>query len=155
MPSNAKTDAARRDFPVLTTYPDLDSRFGIPYCRETIWRKRQRGEFPEPIQLGDNSIAWRTSDILAWIEAREREPHVGRRPAAALAARRGKVGEKAANSPLSLRSADLPTGEKGRGRVARANKPSAPRRNPTARASKIGPLVGQGTAPDSIASATA
>ena len=34
--------------------------------KSSIYRKRQTGEFPQPISLGGNSIAWRTIDLDRW-----------------------------------------------------------------------------------------
>ena len=34
--------------------------------KSSIYRKRQKGEFPQPISLGGNSIAWRTIDLDRW-----------------------------------------------------------------------------------------
>ena len=39
---------------------------------QTIWRLRKKGSFPAPLQLSENRIAFRRSDIDAWIEARGR-----------------------------------------------------------------------------------
>src|SRR5947207_1117379 len=33
----------------------------------TIWRRRQAGTFPEPIQLGKHSIGWRRVVIMDWL----------------------------------------------------------------------------------------
>ena len=38
--------------------------------RSTLYRKIKLSQFPEPVQLGPRSVAWRVSDILAWIENR-------------------------------------------------------------------------------------
>ena len=38
--------------------------------RSTVYRKLKLSQFPEPIQLGPRSVAWRASDILAWIDTR-------------------------------------------------------------------------------------
>ena len=38
--------------------------------RSTLYRKIKLQQFPEPIQLGLRSVAWRASDILAWIDTR-------------------------------------------------------------------------------------
>ena len=38
--------------------------------RMTLKRWIESGDFPAPIRLGANSIAWRYSDIKAWLEAR-------------------------------------------------------------------------------------
>lgn len=36
----------------------------------TIWRKYRAGEFPKPIAIGPNSVAWEERAVLAWIDAR-------------------------------------------------------------------------------------
>ena len=38
----------------------------------TIYRMRRKGKFPSPIVLGEKRIAFRESEIEAWIEARDR-----------------------------------------------------------------------------------
>ncbi len=38
----------------------------------TIYRLRRKGRFPAPILVSDKRIAYRESEILAWIEARQR-----------------------------------------------------------------------------------
>ena len=47
---------------------DLCDRLGL--SRTTLHRLRERGDFPEPIQLGPNSVGWLSSDVQAWIESR-------------------------------------------------------------------------------------
>lgn len=42
----------------------------------TLWRMRQRGEFPEPVRLSPGRCGWRRTDIEAWLTERERR--VGR-----------------------------------------------------------------------------
>ena len=37
--------------------------------RSAIYAKMERGEFPRPRQVGPNSVRWRESDIVAWIES--------------------------------------------------------------------------------------
>ena len=32
----------------------------------SIYRRRQKGEFPQPISLGGKAIAWRTIDLERW-----------------------------------------------------------------------------------------
>jgi len=34
--------------------------------RTTAWRLVRSGEFPPPIKISPNRVAWRESDILAW-----------------------------------------------------------------------------------------
>lgn len=36
----------------------------------TIFRLRQRGQFPEPIRLSPGRCAWSRREIAAWIESR-------------------------------------------------------------------------------------
>lgn len=40
--------------------------------RTTLWRLRQRRDFPSPIRLSTRRIAWRRDAIDAWLEARDR-----------------------------------------------------------------------------------
>lgn len=48
---------------------EVESRTGL--SRSTIYEWMNRGEFPRPIALGSRLVAWRESDVAAWIEARE------------------------------------------------------------------------------------
>ena len=36
----------------------------------TIWRMRRAGTFPQPVKISPNRIAWRESDVRAWIDSR-------------------------------------------------------------------------------------
>jgi prophage regulatory protein len=38
----------------------------------TIWRLRRKGKFPSPIVLGEKRIAYRESEVQAWIAAQQR-----------------------------------------------------------------------------------
>jgi len=38
--------------------------------RSTLWRWVKRGDFPAPIQLGRNTVAFRESEVRAWIDSR-------------------------------------------------------------------------------------
>jgi prophage regulatory protein len=31
----------------------------------------KRGDFPQPVKLGARIVAWRESDVSAWLESRE------------------------------------------------------------------------------------
>ncbi len=46
---------------------------GIIRNRMTLKRWVGSGHFPAPIRLGANSIAWRSSDVQAWLDARTAE----------------------------------------------------------------------------------
>ena len=39
--------------------------------RATIYVRMAEGEFPRPIRIGAQAVAWKESDIEAWIESRE------------------------------------------------------------------------------------
>lgn len=41
----------------------------VPLSTATIYRRMDRGTFPRAVKLGENSVAWRESDIAAWKEA--------------------------------------------------------------------------------------
>lgn len=46
---------------------DLEEEYG--WGRSTINYWRKIGLFPEPIRLGQNSIAWRRATIEAWLDS--------------------------------------------------------------------------------------
>ena len=47
-----------------------DVRARVPYSPSSLYAKIARGEFPKPIKLGANRVAWDEDDIDAWIDAR-------------------------------------------------------------------------------------
>lgn len=54
----------------LLCFADLRT-IGIPYARETIWRKIKAGEFPKPVKFGSGPNCrcfFRRSEIQEWIE---------------------------------------------------------------------------------------
>lgn len=50
--------------------PAVIDRSGLSY--PTIWRKIQAGTFPQPVQLGPNSVGWLEEEVDAWIASRKR-----------------------------------------------------------------------------------
>lgn len=48
---------------------EVEARCGIG--RSTIYDWMKRGHFPNPVKLGSRLVAWRESDIVAWLESRE------------------------------------------------------------------------------------
>lgn len=48
--------------------------------RVTLWKWRKAGAFPQPVRLVGASVAWRRSDVRAWLESR---PTVGSQSGAA------------------------------------------------------------------------
>jgi len=57
--------------PTFLRLKDLIGRLGV--ARSTIYRWIAEGRFPQPVQLGARTVAWRTVDILEW------ETHPGAR----------------------------------------------------------------------------
>ena len=53
----------------LLRRPEVEVRTGL--SRSTIYDWMNRGEFPKPVKLGTRLVAWRESDISAWLESRE------------------------------------------------------------------------------------
>ena len=39
-------------------------------ARATLWEMIRRGTFPSPVRIGLRAVAWRLSDVVAWIESR-------------------------------------------------------------------------------------
>ena len=47
----------------------VEARTGL--ARSTIYKWMREGNFPQPVKLGTRLVAWRESDIDAWMEACE------------------------------------------------------------------------------------
>ena len=45
-------------------------RHRIPYSRASIYRLMAANQFPQHIAMGGRAVAWRESDIDAWIASR-------------------------------------------------------------------------------------
>lgn len=50
----------------LIRRPEVEARTGL--ARSTIYHWIQREKFPRPIKLSNRLVAWRESDVSAWIE---------------------------------------------------------------------------------------
>jgi prophage regulatory protein len=70
-PNSAATLATPEDERLLTS-KELLTR--IPLNRATVYRMVQEKRFPAPVQITANRIAWRLSDVLAWIADRQQNP---------------------------------------------------------------------------------
>lgn len=53
----------------LLRRPEVEARTGL--SRSTLYDWMKRGEFPQPVKLGTRLVAWRESDVTAWLESRE------------------------------------------------------------------------------------
>ncbi len=50
--------------------PECQSMTGL--ARSSRWRLERAGRFPPRVQLSDNSIGWRLSELQQWIRKRSR-----------------------------------------------------------------------------------
>ena len=55
----------------LFRYADL-VKIGVVNNRMTLKRWIESGDFPAPLRLGANTIAWRTEEVREWMDARKR-----------------------------------------------------------------------------------
>lgn len=53
----------------LIRLKEVSKKFCIP--TSTIWDWIKKGKFPKPIKLGERFIAWRESELTAWLEAKQ------------------------------------------------------------------------------------
>ena len=53
----------------LLRLPEVKNKTGL--SRTTIYRRVTARQFPRPVSMGNNTIAWRESEINAWIAALE------------------------------------------------------------------------------------
>lgn len=54
----------------LLRRPAVEAATGL--SRSTIYAFMARDDFPKPVRLGPLAVAWRHSDVQAWIASRER-----------------------------------------------------------------------------------
>jgi prophage regulatory protein len=47
---------------------EVSLRLGV--SQPTLWRLRQRGELPHPLQISRGAVGWRESVIEAWLNER-------------------------------------------------------------------------------------
>lgn len=52
----------------LLRQPEVSRRVGL--ARSTIYKKMKEGDFPPPVRLTNNTVAWRERDVEEWIESR-------------------------------------------------------------------------------------
>jgi prophage regulatory protein len=54
----------------LIGWPEIQKTIGL--SRPQIWRLRRDGNFPSPLKLSQNRVAWKSSEVQSWIDSRER-----------------------------------------------------------------------------------
>ena len=42
----------------------------VPFSSATLWRAVKASKFPAPVKLSERVTAWRTADVLAWLQSR-------------------------------------------------------------------------------------
>ena len=53
----------------LLRRPAVQARTGLG--RSMIYRYVKEGRFPAPVRIGNRAVAWRESDVSAWIAERK------------------------------------------------------------------------------------
>jgi len=51
-------------------FPELRSITG--FSRTTTWRKERESSFPSRCKISAGAVGWRLSEVMAWLENRER-----------------------------------------------------------------------------------
>ena len=54
----------------LLTWPQIAAM--VPYTRQHVHRMEAAGRFPKRLQLGPGRVAWKDSEIQAWIDGLKR-----------------------------------------------------------------------------------
>jgi prophage regulatory protein len=77
----ARQDETKTSLPIDRFLRMKEVIFRCGYSRPTLYRKIQRGEFPAQLSLCGPSatggaVAWRESEVDAWIESRQRTSDV-------------------------------------------------------------------------------
>ena len=53
----------------LIRWPTVKAWIGL--SRSTVDRLEQRGEFPKRLTLATNAVAWKTHEVVQWVESRQ------------------------------------------------------------------------------------
>ncbi len=61
---------SNQETPRLLRLAEVLDRVG--YRKSSIYALAREGKFPAPVRLGARAVAWRESDIAAWIASRPR-----------------------------------------------------------------------------------
>ena len=64
----------------LLKRPEVEELTGL--SRSSIYLRMKRGDFPVPVRISSNSVAWRQSDIDEWIKSLPLATHDESRAAA-------------------------------------------------------------------------
>jgi len=65
----APVETSRSSHTKILRKPAVVERVGL--SGTTIWRMVRDGRFPAPLQLSENAVGWKESDIEAWLASRQ------------------------------------------------------------------------------------
>lgn len=54
----------------LARWPELQSRFNLPWTFRHACRMDELGKFPHRIKIGHRTVMWRVADVEKWIAER-------------------------------------------------------------------------------------
>ena len=69
-----KHPVAKPDLPDEKILSTAELLTRLPLTRQSLWRMSREGRFVQPIALTKSRIGWRWSDVLAWLNQREKRP---------------------------------------------------------------------------------
>ena len=59
---------------------EVERRLITGRSRVSWWRDEREGRAPRRVKIGPNAVGWRLSDLIAWVQSRERVPEKVRKP---------------------------------------------------------------------------
>ena len=62
---------------IILRMPAVLAMTGISRSRIYVYMSRETDPFPRPIRLGPNSVGWLKSEVVAWLDARQRAGSAG------------------------------------------------------------------------------
>ena len=67
-PNSARRGAGLERSDFLMRLPEVMAATTL--CKASIYRLRQRGQFPDPVDLIGRTVAWRRKDVERWLKTR-------------------------------------------------------------------------------------
>jgi prophage regulatory protein len=44
----------------------------VGLCRSSLYNSLAAKDFPEPVMLGKRAVGWRETDLMAWVQSRQK-----------------------------------------------------------------------------------
>ncbi len=54
----------------ILTFPELRSRKGITYCRQSLSRLERDGKFPRRVQISAGRVGWIEAEVDEWLQSK-------------------------------------------------------------------------------------